>query len=243
MIRGFVYRNVDGVEIIVTPRRNSRSVRLRRCAGGELKASVPYGIDEDVARDIIGRLLDKLSAMPSAELPGYRAGQEIQCDEFCIRIVEDPRVAGCRIDVAWPMVYVKYNSQGFDTPMRMNRAVDRAVMAIAKVAAERYVLPKAEAIACELGCKPKEWKVGYGKQRLGSCRTDGRIVLSGVLAFMPQELRMYVICHELAHLTHMDHSPRFHSLLDEYLGGRERELSLKVKRFMRERPNGNVRYF
>jgi hypothetical protein len=39
--------------------------------------------------------------------------------------------------------------------------------------------------------------------------------------FLPQELRDLIILHELAHLSEMNHSPRFHALLDTYLDGRE----------------------
>ncbi len=35
---------------------------------------------------------------------------------------------------------------------------------------------------------------------------------------LPVELRRYIITHELAHLTHFDHSPDFHTLWRRYLG-------------------------
>lgn len=53
-----------------------------------------------------------------------------------------------------------------------------------------------------------------------------------MLVFLPLELSDYVIYHELAHLTEMNHSPRFHALLDSYLGGREAELVRKLKGFV-----------
>lgn len=59
---------------------------------------------------------------------------------------------------------------------------------------------------------------------LGKCYADRHIELSRNLIFYPEEHRRYVYAHELAHLTHMDHSPAFHALLDHYLDGREREL-------------------
>ena len=49
--------------------------------------------------------------------------------------------------------------------------------------------------------------------------------------YMPDELRRYVICHELAHLTYHNHSKAFHALADRYLDGRERELDARLKAF------------
>ena len=48
---------------------------------------------------------------------------------------------------------------------------------------------------------------------------------------MPADLRRFVVCHELAHLSEMNHSAAFHRLCDSYLGGREAELNRAVKAF------------
>lgn len=52
-----------------------------------------------------------------------------------------------------------------------------------------------------------------------------------MLVFLPQELRDYIICHELAHLSEMNHSPRFHALLDSYLDGREAMLAARLRAY------------
>ena len=44
----------------------------------------------------------------------------------------------------------------------------------------------------------------------------------------PDDLRDYVICHEIAHLSEMNHGEKFHKLLDSYLDGREAELVRKL---------------
>ena len=48
------------------------------------------------------------------------------------------------------------------------------------------------------------------KTRWGVCRpTEGVITLNSHLIFVPEEYAKYVICHELAHFRHADHSPAF----------------------------------
>ena len=69
--------------------------------------------------------------------------------------------------------------------------------------------------------------------KLGHCtaREPRTIQLSRNLMFLSERLVRYVICHELAHLTHMNHSPEFHALVDRYTGGRERELEQELKHY------------
>ena len=47
------------------------------------------------------------------------------------------------------------------------------------------------------------------RSRWGSCTSDGRLMFSWRLAMAPPPVLDYVAAHEVAHLRHMDHSPRF----------------------------------
>lgn len=48
----------------------------------------------------------------------------------------------------------------------------------------------------------------------GSCSRKGNINLNLRLMTLPEDLRDYVILHELCHLRHPNHGPRFHALLE-----------------------------
>lgn len=52
------------------------------------------------------------------------------------------------------------------------------------------------------------------RTRWGSCSARGTLSLNRNLVFLPPHLVRYVIAHELAHLVHLDHSPRFWALVD-----------------------------
>ncbi len=67
--------------------------------------------------------------------------------------------------------------------------------------------------------KVKEIFVRVQKSRLGYCTHDDRIMLNGRLLFAPSEIRDYVICHELAHTRHRNHSGKFWQYLEELFPG------------------------
>lgn len=67
------------------------------------------------------------------------------------------------------------------------------------------------------------------KRRWGSCSVRGQITLASQLIELPLPLIDYVLCHELCHLRHMDHSPNFHAALQKLLpDARQREKEVRI---------------
>ncbi len=62
-------------------------------------------------------------------------------------------------------------------------------------------------------------KLTRAKRRWGSCtgeRDSGRCIrINWRLVMAPDQVRRSVVAHEVAHLTHFDHSPAFHELLGD----------------------------
>jgi hypothetical protein len=50
------------------------------------------------------------------------------------------------------------------------------------------------------------------RSRWGSCGPDGKISFSWRIVFAPPEVLDYLVAHEVAHLVHMNHGPRFWAL-------------------------------
>ena len=57
-------------------------------------------------------------------------------------------------------------------------------------------------------------RIGDQRSRWGSCSSRGTLSFSWRLVMAPSWVAEYVVVHELCHLRHMDHSPRFWRLLD-----------------------------
>lgn len=70
--------------------------------------------------------------------------------------------------------------------------------------------------AARSGLNPSGWRVKLMRSRWGSCGPRGDINLNALLAFVPAEILDYVVVHELCHLRHRDHSPRFWALVGEH---------------------------
>ena len=50
------------------------------------------------------------------------------------------------------------------------------------------------------------------RSRWGSCGPDGGLSFSWRLVFAPPEVLDYLVAHEVAHLVHLNHGPRFWAL-------------------------------
>jgi predicted metal-dependent hydrolase len=66
-----------------------------------------------------------------------------------------------------------------------------------------------------IGEMPKRITVKDTTSRWGSCSSDKSLALSWRLVMAPAFVQDYVVAHEVAHLRHMNHGPKFWSLVDE----------------------------
>lgn len=65
----------------------------------------------------------------------------------------------------------------------------------------------------------------------GSCSAKGNINLNIHLVSLPDELRDFVIVHELCHLVYHNHGEEFHKLLNNICNGKEKELNRRLREY------------
>ncbi|HQS99203.1 MAG TPA: SprT family zinc-dependent metalloprotease [Thiobacillus sp.] len=75
--------------------------------------------------------------------------------------------------------------------------------------AERLLAWRLARLAKRLGRAPSRFALSDARTQWGSCTRRGHIRLNWRLAQAPLALIDYVAAHELAHLVHLNHSPRF----------------------------------
>lgn len=124
--------------------------------------------------------------------------------------------------------------EGVEWTLPENR--DRVLRAVSTVLSHRAyaeLYPRVLRLADRFGVRFGKLTIGHGRSKLGHCTARGDIQLSKTLMLFPAHLVDYVICHELAHLTYLEHSERFHRLCDRYCGGREKELERELRTYMR----------
>lgn len=87
--------------------------------------------------------------------------------------------------------------------------VRRTVVAWYKREALAYLHERVTALSQAARLEPPKLMLSSALARWGSCNTRREVRLAWRLVKAPPDLVDYVICHELAHLRHMNHSPAF----------------------------------
>ncbi|MCP4523179.1 MAG: M48 family metallopeptidase, partial [Candidatus Gracilibacteria bacterium] len=78
-----------------------------------------------------------------------------------------------------------------------------------KMQAREYIPKRVAEIASVYQCNYNQIKITSAQTRWGSCTSKKNLNFSYRVILLPIEVIDYIICHELAHLKHMNHSKIF----------------------------------
>ena len=146
-----------------------------------------------------------------------KPGQDFRFDDFELKIFEQTHLPDKILaKAAIPVSTVGIGSALDWESAVVQRSLLKIVFSVGKVLAPRLLVEPAKEIALSNGFLPTAWRISKARRRtLGSCSSKGVISFSPLLVFFPEELRRYIICHELAHLLHFNHSKDFHARCNE----------------------------
>ena len=198
------------VPIEIRPMRRAKRMRLRFDeAGGILKLTCPWRTSRSAAlkwaveqrawvETQIARAEPAIAFAPGAVIPIDGVERTIAWDE---RAPRTPALRGTALHCGGP-----------------ERGLARRIEGFLKARALTVMSDDAAEFAALAGVSVASVAVGDAASRWGSCSSQGRIRLSWRLVCAPPAVRRYVVAHEVAHLRHLDHGPKFKALERELAG-------------------------
>lgn len=198
----------NGTQVLLRRSARARRMTLRVARhGGDVVLTLPPRVSEaegrafaesksDWLRRTVARLPQATQVGPGAILPV--AGQGV--------VVTPAAVRAARIEGSALLVPV-------------GRSAGPVVQAFLKHRAQLALLDACTRHAGALGRPYRAISLRDTRSRWGSCTSDGRLMFSWRLSMAPHEVLDYVAAHEVAHLAHMDHSPRFWATVERLMPG------------------------
>ena len=194
------------LEFVLVRRRGRRGVGLRVDHGG-LTVSAPLSMPltrvEGLVRASERWVLRKLAEWSTRRIPAveWRDGEELPYLGGSLRLTLAPA----------PRNYIALGEGELCAGLRdlAPEKVKRAVVAWYQRAALAHLAQRTFALARIAGLEPPRVLLSSAMARWGSCNARREVRLAWRLVKAPPALIDYVVCHELAHLRHMNHSRAF----------------------------------
>lgn len=124
----------------------------------------------------------------------------------------------------------------FNTPMSQ-KLLHKVVVEMLRWQCHNLLPSMLKALALSAGLSYNRLTFKDIKSRWGSCSSLRNINISVWLIMAPEPMVNYVLAHELAHLTEMNHGPRFWAEVDRILGreGAAKEQERQFKAWQKQR--------
>ncbi len=196
----------DPVEYVLVRRRGRRGVGLKVDENGltvSAPATMPLARIEDMVRESERWVLRKIAEWKSRQVPRVRweegAALPYLGSRLMLRVAPGSR-ASAVLAGAELRVTVREPSQD---------EIRRVVVSWYRRVARGHLGARLQELARASGLAPPRFFLSSALARWGSCNSRREVRLAWRLLKAPPALVDYVICHELAHLRQMNHSPAF----------------------------------
>jgi len=196
----------ERLQYTLVRRRGRRGIGLKVDSSGltvSAPLSIPLARVEKMVLESESWVLGKLAVWRERQVPVQRwedgAGLPYLGETLMLRLQEARRaaavIAGAELRVA--------------VPSPDEETVRRAVVAWYRRTALAHLAHRAFVFSRLAVLPPPRVMISSANSRWGSCNSRREVRLSWRLVKAPPALIDYVVCHELAHLRHMNHSREF----------------------------------
>lgn len=196
--------------LVRSPRRRRLLVRVTSSGGLEVKAPRDLSFRAVEAlllseTDWLAAALETANRRRPLAPSSATTGQTLPLLDERLRLVVTPACA--------PSAHRSGDELWLHSPSAAPEAVEPLLESWYRHQAWLYLPPRLRQLAQPLNVQPSRISIRSQKTRWGSCSAYGTISLNWRLMLLPSVLADYVLVHELCHLRHLDHSPRFWELL------------------------------
>lgn len=130
---------------------------------------------------------------------------------YYINMIKDKNIQNISIKFTHSKFYIT-------TPIKyLNIELHNAIESFYKQKAIEKIIPISKKWAKIMQVEPEHISFRYAKKRWGSCSSTNRISFNYHLVKLSSSLIEYVVIHELAHITHKNHSKDFWKLVHKHL--------------------------
>ncbi len=218
---------IDGLDvpIILSKRKGTRSVKLSINSEGRILLSVPYGAPEFAAKKFAESKIEWIRQHIKQRThlsSGMRVGKS-----HTLRIEHaDITRSSSKVDDISIRVRLPHSLDVNSTEAQdiIRKACEKSLLLEAK----RLLPQRVADLSKKHEISYKSLTIKKLKSRWGACDTHNNLSLNSYLIQLDWSLIDYVICHELAHTIHHDHSAQFWSLVESMLP-RYKELRKELK--------------
>jgi hypothetical protein len=204
----------DDLNVIVKVVPRSRSVSVRVLPNGSVVVTAPrftprfvinqfISKHEDWIREKRGAVIEKLNALVVEREKLFYRGREYN---FRLRVSSQKE----GVEIADSTLTVTATKEG-------HAEVRRILEKWYRVQASKHFKERVPLLADLVDSDVKTVSIRSQRTRWGSCSSRNTISLNWRLIMAPDWVSDYVIYHELAHLTHMNHSKAFWQLVERFV--------------------------
>jgi predicted metal-dependent hydrolase len=207
---------IEGRPVSITIRLNRRARRLIvkvHPATGEVTVVAPsqraLNHALDFARSESTWIARRLAEVPAPVAFGVGATIPFRGEDHMV----EPGGAGPApvwVDSQQDQRIIRVSGRGEHAPRRLLDFLKRE--------ARKTLATRAQELSQRIGLAPKRITVRDTESRWGSCSADRALSFSWRLILAPEFVLDYVVAHEVAHMRHMNHGPRFWKLVRELVG-------------------------